>query len=63
MAISANFGFKLTSVNIRAAFLQSKVSDREVYLKPPSDIKKPESHLQKISLVAECIENGKQDEK
>ena len=40
MALSANFSFKLASVNIRAAFLQSKVLDREVYVEPPSDIKK-----------------------
>ena len=41
MAVSANFGFKLASVDIRAAFLQSKVLDREVYVEPPSDVKKP----------------------
>ena len=41
MAIAANFDFKLTSVDIRAAFLQSKVIDRDVYIEPPADIKKP----------------------
>ena len=40
MALSANFHFKIASVDIRAAFLQSKVLDREVYVEPPSDIKK-----------------------
>ena len=40
MALSANFHFKIASVNIRAAFLQRKVLDREVYIEPPSDIKK-----------------------
>ena len=40
MSLSANFGFKLASVNIWAAFLKSKVLDREVFVKPPSDVKK-----------------------
>ena len=40
MALSANFHFKLASVDIRAAFLQSKVLDRDVFVEPPSDIKK-----------------------
>ena len=38
--LSANFGFKLASVDIRAAFLQSKVLDREFFIEPPSDVKK-----------------------
>ena len=40
MAITADFGFKLASVNIRAVFLQSKVLDRDVFIEPPADIKK-----------------------
>ena len=40
MALAANFHFKLASVDIRAAFLQSKVLDREVFVEPPADIKK-----------------------
>ena len=40
MALSANFHFKLASVDIRAAFLQSKVLDRDVFVEPPSDIKR-----------------------
>ena len=40
MAISANIGFKLASVDIRAAFLQSKVLDRNSYIEPPSNVKK-----------------------
>ena len=40
MALAANFHFKLASIDIRAAFLQSKVLDREVYVEPPADIKK-----------------------
>merc|ERR1712089_62769 len=41
MAVAANSRFKLASVDIRAAFLQSKVLDRYVFVKPPSDVKKP----------------------
>ena len=42
MALSANFHFKIASVDIRAAFLQSKVLDREVFIEPPSAIKNRE---------------------
>ena len=35
MAITANFGFKLASVDIRA------VLDRDILVEPPTDIKKP----------------------
>ena len=41
MAIAANFGFKVASVDIRAAFLQSKVLERDVIIEPPADMKKP----------------------
>ena len=41
MAVAANNNFKLASVDIRAAFLQSKVLYRDVFVKPPEDIKKP----------------------
>ena len=34
-ALSANFGFKLASIDICTAFLQSKVLDREVFVEPP----------------------------
>ena len=40
MAVAANNGFKLASLDIRAAFLQSKPLDRDVFVKPPGDIKK-----------------------
>ena len=40
MALSANFHFKLASVHYPAAFLQSKVLDRDVLVEPLSDIKK-----------------------
>jgi hypothetical protein len=39
-AVAANEGFKLRSIDIRAAFLQAKILDREVYLEPPKDVKK-----------------------
>ena len=41
LAIAANEGFDLEGVDIRAAFLQSNVLDRDVYLEPPKDLKKP----------------------
>ena len=41
MALAANNGFRLVSMDIRAAFLQAKMLDREIYMKPPPDIMKP----------------------
>merc|ERR1712089_60158 len=41
LALSANFGFKIVSMDIRAAFLQAKTLDREVFVRPPRDIEKP----------------------
>ena len=41
MAIAAHNNFRLGSVDIRAAFLQSKVLDINVYVKPPEDFRKP----------------------
>ena len=41
MAIAANSDFNLASVDIRAAFLQSRTLDRDVFMLPPPDIKKP----------------------
>ena len=40
LAVSANEGFELCAVDIRAAFLQSKGLDREVFVEPPKDLKK-----------------------
>ena len=40
MAVAANSNFKLASVNIRASFLQSRTLDRDVFMKPPPDIRK-----------------------
>ena len=39
-AIAANQQFQLQAIDIRAAFLQAKPLDREVFLEPPSDLKK-----------------------
>ena len=39
-SVAANEGFQLRSVDIRAAFLQAKGLDREIYLMPPKDVKK-----------------------
>ena len=41
MAIAANNDFMLASVDIRAAFLQDKVFHRDIFMKPPEDIRKP----------------------
>ena len=38
-AVAANEGFNLRSIDIRAAFLQAKGLDRDVYLEPPRDFK------------------------
>ena len=38
-AVAANQGFELRSIDIRAAFLQARELDREVFLVPPSDLK------------------------
>ena len=37
--VAANEGFKLRSFDIRAAFLQAKSLDREVFLLPPKDVR------------------------
>ena len=39
-AVVANEGFKLRSIAIKAAFLQARCLDIEVYMKPPRDVKK-----------------------
>jgi len=38
--VAANEEFELRKIDIRAAFLQAKQLEREVFLKPPKDIKK-----------------------
>ena len=38
--MAANEGFELRSVDIRAAFLQAKNLDREVFILPPKDVRK-----------------------
>ena len=39
-SVAANKDFDLRKIDIRAAFLQAKQLDRDVFLKPPKDIKK-----------------------
>merc|ERR1712030_114011 len=39
-ALAANQDFGLRSIDIRAAFLQAKNLEREIFLKPPPDVKK-----------------------
>ena len=46
-AVAANEKFKLRSMDIRAAFLQAKELDRDVFMVPPKDVKK-ESVLWKL---------------
>ena len=41
MAVAANSSFKLASMEIGAAFLQLKILERKVFVKPPEDVKKP----------------------
>ena len=41
MAVAANNVLKLASVDIKAAFLQSKMLERDVFVKPLEDVKKP----------------------
>ena len=40
IAIAANENFHIHSVDIKAAFLQSKELDRNVFVEPPKDIAK-----------------------
>ena len=39
LALSANGGFEIFSIDISAAFLQIKVLDHDVFVVPPADIK------------------------
>ena len=40
MALAVNSGLKEVSMDIRAAILQTKKLDREVYVRPPEHIRK-----------------------
>ena len=40
-SVAANKRFSIQSVDIRAAFLQSKELDRDIYLEPPKDLRQP----------------------
>ena len=39
-SVAANEGLKLRSIDIRAAFLQARELEREIYMMPPKDLKK-----------------------
>ena len=41
MSIAANEGFEVQSLDVKNAFLQGKKIEREVFVEPPSDYKKP----------------------
>ena len=41
LALAANQGFEIRAVDISAAFLQGRELDREVYVRPPPEFKKP----------------------
>ena len=41
LAISASEKWKLQSIDIKSAYLQSETLDREVFVKPPKELKKP----------------------
>ena len=40
LAVAANENFNIQSIDIRAAFLQSRFLDRDVFVNPPKDLKK-----------------------
>ena len=40
VALSANEGFKMVSIDICAAFLQAEILDWNVFIEPPADIRK-----------------------
>ena len=40
IAVSVNEGFKIASVDITGAFLQAEEIDREIFVRPPPDIRK-----------------------
>ena len=42
--MAANSDFKVVSMDIRAAFLPAKKLDREVYVRPPEDIRSKERY-------------------
>ena len=52
MAVAANSKFKLASVDIRAAFLQSKVLDRDVFIEPPSQEAGMDLEIEEASILS-----------
>ena len=41
LMLTASFGRKLETLDITAAFLQADVIMRDVYVRPPADVRKP----------------------
>ena len=41
LMISAAKGWKVESLDVRAAFLQSHALDRDIYLQPPKEVERP----------------------
>ena len=57
MAVAANNGFELASVDIRAAFLLAKTFDREVFVKPLEDQRK-EGWLWKLKIPLYSLDDA-----
>ena len=51
VALATNQNFRVVSMDIRAAFLQAKKLDREVFVRPPDDIKKERSKRMRNKIV------------
>ena len=41
LSVAASESFKISTKDVRSAFLQGKYLDRTVYVEPPSELKKP----------------------
>ena len=56
LGVAANEGFEVAAVDIRVAFLQSKGLDRDVFGKPPLDLKK-ENKVWKLKQSLYCLDD------
>ena len=59
LALASNEDFELPSMDIRAAFLQAKVLDREVYMKPPED-RKVDGYVWKLKKTLYGLDDASQ---
>ena len=57
MVVAASLQFAISSMDMRAAFLQAKVLDRNVFIKPLDDIRKPGFVLGLRKLVC-CLDDA-----